>query len=131
MKKQQHTNGNRPVTVSQLENILQNSFSVFEKKLDKRFMQINKKFKQIDCRFDIVNAKLAAFIGINTMNIDRAINALEERQNKQFNKIFTKIDEFLKRTEENEEEILLLGKQHDNLAKYCTEKIGYPVYGRN
>lgn len=134
MQKHSTSRREKPVTVNQLKSILKQAFAPIHKRfeiIDKRFAQIDKQFKQIDTKFEVTNGKLAAFVGINALNIDRAIRDLEERQNKQFDKIFSKMDAFLKRTEENEREVLLLGKQHDNLANYCTEKMGYPVYGRN
>lgn len=143
MKKTSVKSG-RPVTLSILNSTLDKAFKRFGRGLDKRFDQIDRKFDlidrkfelmadqfaQIDKRFAVVEGKLAAYVGINTMNIDRAINALEERQNKKFDVIISRMDAFLNRTEVNEREITFLGKQHDNLAKYCHEKIAYPEYGR-
>ncbi|MEK9132237.1 MAG: hypothetical protein AAB606_00815, partial [Patescibacteria group bacterium] len=101
-----------------------------KEEVDKQFAEIDSKFIQIDRNFAVVNGKLAAYVGVNTMNIDRAVNALEERQNKKFDAILAKMDAFINRTEVNEREITFLGHQHDNLAKYCHEKIEYPEYGR-
>lgn len=153
----------KPVTISQLEKILSNSFIKFERKLDKyldrrfkqvderfkqvdqRFKQVDQRFKQVDRRFKqidrkfieidknfaTVNGKLTAYFSAIMVNMDKAIRDSEERLHNEILDIKTSMDAFLKRSEANEREILLLGKQHDNLAHYCTEKIGYPVYGRN
>lgn len=122
MTKKQNANGNSPVTVSELKKIL--------KPILDKLTKHDKRFEQIDKNFLVINGKLAAFVSINTLNIDRAINALEERLNKRFDKIMTTMDAFIKRSETNEREIMFLGKQHDDLAKYCTQKIAYPPYGR-
>ena len=133
MKTKQIRKDNQPVTSAQ--------FKIAMAKIDKRFEKIDERFEKADKRtdgleaemrqgFKIMNAKLAAFIAILNANIDRAIRESEARQDKKFQKIFDAIDAFIKRTESSEREILFLGKQHDDLANYCTEKIGYPVYGR-
>lgn len=152
MKQQGTNNGNKPVTVSNLKTILRQSFADFEKRYDKkvgkrftqtdkRFAQMDKRFaqmdrtleiafRQIDNNFAAINGKLAALVGITSHNIDRAVSASEERLNKKLDQMIATMNTFIKRTEENEREIGFLGKQHDDLAKYCTAKIEYPEYGR-
>lgn len=153
----------KPVTISQLKEIVSSSFLQFErnldKRLDRRFKQVDERFKQVDQRFKqvderfkqvdrrfkeidkkfveidknfgIINGKLAAYFSAIMINMDKAIRDSEEKFHNEILDLKTLIDAFIKRSEANEREILLLGKQHDNLANYCTEKIGYPVYGRN
>lgn len=126
MKTRKSENGNQPLTLAQ--------FQAAMGKIDKKFEQVDRRFNKLEAEMDqglkIVNAKLASFVAIVTVNTDRAIRESEDRQDKRFNNIFSAIDAFIKRTEANEREILFLGRQHDDLAHYCTEKIGYPTYGR-
>lgn len=117
------SSGGKPVTFSQLNAQLKQAFESFGKQIDKRFAGVDKKLATLD-------GKITASMALNAINIDRAINALEERQNKKFDAILARMDAFIKRTEVNEREITFLGSQHDNLAKYCHEKIAYPEYGR-
>lgn len=94
-------NENKPVTLIQLQQLLKTLFT----KIDVRFDLIDKRFLTVNVRID---------------NVEKKLTRLESH-----------IDDFLKRTEDNERETLFLGKQHDDLAKYCTAKIAYPTYGRN
>lgn len=126
MKKQQRQNGNKPVTSSELKKALNN----LQQSLNKKFAHIDGKFAQIDERFAIVDNKFKGLADLNAMNIDRAIAMLELKLDKRHNDMMNRIDAFLKRSEANEREILFLGRQHDDLAKYCHGKIAYPEYGR-
>lgn len=104
-KRKQSTKDNKPVTLKQLN------------------QTINQALKPIEHRFMLHDARLEA--------LEKAVHNLDETFKDNFTKMYSHIDAFMKRTESNETEILFLGRQHDNLAKYCTEKIGYPIYGRN
>lgn len=94
-------NGDKPLTLPQLQQALKTVLG------------------KIDVRFDLVDKRfLAANIRID--NVEHKLGRLDSH-----------IDNFLKRAGDNDREILFLGKQHDDLAKYCTGKIGYQTYGRN
>lgn len=103
-------------------------------RIDDNFLEINKGFKKTDENFAALNGKLdgklAAYFGVTNSNIDKVKNDLEEVLHKEILQLNKSMDAFLKRTEKNEQEITFLGRQHDDLAKYCTEKIQYPTYGR-
>ena len=128
-QKQKGQNGNKPLTLSQLERALAPFYKKFEQ-IDKRFEQIDERFKGVDTRFKEMGGWFQAAQSIHAMYTDRAIGEFEIRLNKKFDNIMSIIDAFLKRTEDNKQEITFLGRQHDDLAKYCTEKIAYPTYGR-
>lgn len=158
MKKQQSQNGTQPVTLNQLKQVLRQSFTDFEKKINKKFEQIDKRFEQIDKRFEQVDKEFEqiyrrfeqiderfkqvdtrfkemggwfqAAQSIHALYTDRAIQGLEERLSKKHDNMMSLLDKFLKRVEGNEREIIFFGNQHDDLAKYCHEKIAYPEYGR-
>mgnify|MGYP001597594871 CR=1 FL=1 len=105
--------------------------------MDLRFREIDAKFKKVDARFEDIDNRFKVMGGwfqaaqsIHALYTDKAITASEERLTKKMDNILSVIDGFLKRTEENKQEIGFLGHQHDDLAKYCTEKIAYPAYGR-
>lgn len=126
MKKQQKLNSNQPLTLSQFNEAL----SIFSKKLDERFEQIDERFIDVDTRFKEIGGCFQAAQSIHAMYTDRAIRELENRLSKKFDIMMSRIDTFLNRAETNERETTFLGRQHDDLAKYCTEKISYPPYGR-
>lgn len=152
------TNGGKPVTQTILNTTLNKALKPILDKLtkhDKRFAEIDRRFDIMETHFDMNDRR---YIGLNARtealeksvnNLEKAIKYLDEKterrddalsqaiagleknMNEKFNKVFNHIDAFMKRTEASEREILFLGKQHDDLAKYCTVKIGYPTYGRN
>lgn len=103
MKKKQTeaVNGGKPLTFTQLQQALKTVLG----KIEVRFDLIDKRFLAANIRID---------------NVEHRLGRLDSH-----------IDDFLKRAEDNDREILFLGKQHDDLAKFCTQKIGYPTYGRN
>lgn len=156
-KRKQSTKDNKPVTLKQLNQALKpilgkfkgmdNKFEAIDgrfKQINKRFEAIDGRFKQIDKRFEAIDKRFEAidrrFDAIDKRFIlqdariealEKAVHNLEETVKDSFTKMYNHIDAFMKRAESNEHEILFLGRQHDDLAKYCTEKIGYPTYGRN
>lgn len=138
MKKQntaktQIANGGRPVTVAELKKIITPEFAKINKRFDdhdKRFDAVEKKLVDHDTRFDIIDKRFLA-VNIRVDSCERAIAVLEKEMREQFNTFHSAIDAFMKRGEANEREILFLGRQYDDLAKFCTQKIGYPTYGRN
>lgn len=73
--------------------------------------------------------RLKGHLQMTELMVDRAVERLETKMDKRHYEFMNMIDAFLKRTETNEREILFLGRQHDDLAHYCTAKIGYPAYG--
>lgn len=121
-KKKQSQNGGKPVTLQQLNQALKPVFGKF-KQIDKRFEKADTDLSLLDRRITSTNIRIDA--------VERALGSLEHTMKDQFNALFNHIDAFMKRIEVNEREILFLGKQHDDLAKYCTAKIAYPTYGRN
>lgn len=120
MIRQQNFNGGKAVT-----------FTQFKKAITQIDKIMNRLEKCMDERFAILNGKFSAMVGINTMNIDRAVNGLEDRLDKKLQRIFDVLDGVVNGIDKSDREIVLLGKQHDDLAKYCTGKIAYPTYGRN
>lgn len=133
MKKQQRQNGNKPVTLNQLKQVIREVMKKMDigfKQVDERFKRVDEQFKQVDTRFKEMGGWFHAAQSIHALYTDRAIQGLEERMSKKHNDMMSLLDKFLKRTDVNEREITFLGKQHDNLAKYCHEKIAYPEYGR-
>gem|GEM_PF-5541152 len=101
MANKKTADGHKPVTISELNKALKTVLG------------------RIDVRFDLVDKRfLAANIRID--NIEHKLGRLDSH-----------IDNFLKCAGDNDREILFLGKQHDDLARYCTAKIDYPTYGRN
>lgn len=148
MKRKRNYNNGKPVTLAQLKQVIAPIYKRFEQidrrfeQIDQRFNQIDEKFQQIDEQFSQINdqfislnGKLSAFVGITNMNIRDAEERLEQKfMNKfeeKFSPIMDAVDVFMKRSRDSDREIVLLGKQHDDLAKYCIEKIAYPTYGRN
>ncbi|MBI2638221.1 hypothetical protein HYW83_01385 [Candidatus Peregrinibacteria bacterium] len=129
MANKKSANGHKPATKLDLNKAL--------KPILDKLIKHDKRFEQIDRRFDVVETRLEMndrrFIGLNARveALEKAVHNLDEKFDDYFTKMYSHIDTFMKRTETNALEITLLGKQHDDLAKYCTEKIGYPVYGRN
>lgn len=107
-KRKQPTKDNKPVTFKQLNQALK---------------PILDRLEVIDGKFILHDARIEA--------LEKAVRNLEETFKDNFTKMYSHIDAFMKRTESNGTEILFLGRQHDDLAKYCTVKIGYPTYGRN
>lgn len=104
-KSRQSTKDNKPVTMKQLQ------------------QELKQAFVTTDRRFVLQDARLDA--------LEKAVRDLDESFKDNFSRMYSHIDAFMKRTESNEREILFIGKQHDDLAKYCTAKISYPAYGRN
>ena len=107
------------VTVSMLKFELDKAFKREFKPIVQQFKIIDRRFEAIDRRFEAIDHRFDA--------IDKRFDAMDSK----FDFLHSAIDAFMKRTEDNELEIKLLGRQHDNLAKYCAQKIGYPTYGRN
>lgn len=157
-KRKQSANGGKPVTVSQLKKILKPAFADIDRRFDimeTRFEMSDRRYIGLNVRTESLEksvSNLEKSVGNLEKSVDnleksvqnldekterrddalsRAIVGLEKNMETQFNKVFNHIDAFMKRTEANERETLFLGKQHDDLAKYCTEKIAYPTYGRN
>lgn len=133
MKKQRTQNGSKPVTLHQLKQVFRQQFKQIDERfeqIDKRFEQIDERFKQVDTRFKEIGGWFQAAQSIHALYTDRSIQGLEERMAKRHDNMMSLLDKFLKRVEGNEREIVFLGNQHDNLAKYCHEKIAYPEYGR-
>lgn len=158
MANKKTANGGKPVTQSVLNTTLNKALKPILDKLikhDGRFEEIDRRFDVMETRFEMNDRR---YIGLNVRTesleksvgnlekaikdldekterrddaLSRAIAGLEKNMKEQFNKIFNHIDAFMKRTETNERETFFLGQQHDDLAKYCTAKIGYPTYGRN
>lgn len=95
--------------LSKRDDALSRSVVNLERNMNDRFNQVDRRFIEIDIKF------MSKF----------------DEMGRRFDRLESHIDSFLKRTENNEHEILFFGRQHDDLAKFCTEKIGYPVYGRN
>lgn len=148
MKRQHNSKNGKPVTLAQLKQVIAPLYKRFDgvdqrfeqidqrfEKIDQRFEQIDEQFKAIDNQFISLNGKISAFVGITNMNIRDAEERLEQKFMKKFEEKFAPImdavDVFMKLSRDSDCEIVLLGKQHDDLAKYCTAKIGYPTYGRN
>lgn len=119
MANKKTANGHKPVTKSELN-----------KALKPILTETNRRFDIIETRLEMGDRR---FIGLNARveNLEKSVKNLDEKFDDYFTKMYSHIDAFMKRTETNEREILFLGKQHDDLAKYCIAKINYPVYGRN
>lgn len=145
-KRKQSVKDNKPVTLKQLNQVLKQALkqTVTFKQLkqalkpiedkfapiDRKFESIDRKFESIDRRFESIDRKFA-LQDARLDALEKAVRNLEETVKESFTRMYSHIDAFMKRAESNEHEILFLGRQHDDLAKYCTEKIAYPVYGRN
>lgn len=133
MANRKTANGKQPVTKSELNTSLNKALKPILDKLtkhDKRFEEIDRRFDVMETRFEMNDRR---YIGLNVRieTLEKAIGKLDATFRENFTKMYSHIDAFMKRTEVNERETFFLGKQHDDLAKYCTAKIGYPTYGRN
>ena len=130
-KRKQSAKDNKPVTLKQLNQVLKQALkqTVTFKQLKQAlkstvtFEQLKQALKPIEHRITLHDIRIEA--------LEKTVHSLEETFKDSFTKMYSHIDAFMKRAESNEHEILFLGRQHDDLAKYCTQKIAYPVYGRN
>ncbi|MBI4994477.1 hypothetical protein HZC21_02425 [Candidatus Peregrinibacteria bacterium] len=146
----QSAKNNKPVTLKQLKQALKPILGKFPR-IDNRFETIDKRFENVEHRMDSLEHRMDSLehrmdslehrmdslehrmdsLEHRMDSLEKAIHNLEEMFKDNFTKMYSHIDAFMKRTESNEHEIVFLGRQHDDLAKYCTEKIAYPIYGRN
>ena len=115
MKKAKRQNGNQPVTLAVLQRVLAKAlapiykqFDLIDgrfKQIDKRFGDIDKRFGDVDKRFKEIGGWFQAAQSIHAIYTDRAIGEFEVRLNKKFDNMMSIIDAFLKRTEDNKQEI--------------------------
>lgn len=121
MKKKTNRKGEngKPVTVSQLHQALK-PIHVHLEQFDKKIDDAKKEMREM----------VKGSVDMNRINSERIMHEFRQEYHRKHNEMQNNIDAFIKRTEENEREILFLGHQHDDLAKYCHKKIGYPEYGR-
>jgi hypothetical protein len=149
MKKNNKKNsGNQPVTQKVLQAELQkgrtSTEGKFRRELQKGLTSTEERLRseikssQAQLRIDLLQDMQTTIVPIIRQEFevcrnlaadytDRAIARLENKMDKQFNETMTTMDAFVKRVETNGQEVLMLGAQHDRLAKHCKEKIGFKM----
>lgn len=120
MKREKRTNGSKPVTFAQ--------FNKHAVKTDRRFDEMDRRFDILETRFEMSERR---FIVLNAKveKLTERIDNFDKKFQDFITKMYDLADASLRRAEENAREILFLGRQHDDLANYCTKKIAYPPYG--